>query len=289
MTRTSSAFPHSPGPLVSQNGELRPLGVFNWTLPAFVVKLSDGQRFNVCPHAGRCTRVCYALFGKYLFSNVRARHIANLEYVLHHTDEWQDNMLTELAAPRFDRTGVPKLLDHDPNDAYVHQWIEEGGKALRVHDGGDFFAAWYLERWFDIARKRPHVLYYAYTKSIEMVIPYLADMPENFKIIMSYGGLQDDMIDREVHRHSDVFPNMESLNDAGYYCQEDNDLLAAVAPSLRIGVLANNIPQALKRFDGHRMSEINVRGGVKTPSDGEIDPDDLPIVIPVPVTLTVNT
>jgi hypothetical protein len=39
---------------------------------------------------------------------------------------------------------------------------------------------------------------------------------------MSYGGLQDDMIDREAHRHSDVFPNMESLNDAGYYFQQDN-------------------------------------------------------------------
>ena len=43
--------------LLTQNSELRRVGVWNWTLPAHVVKLSNGERFNVCPNAGACGRV----------------------------------------------------------------------------------------------------------------------------------------------------------------------------------------------------------------------------------------
>ena len=32
--------------LLSQNSELRPDGIFNWSLPAFAVKLTDGASFN---------------------------------------------------------------------------------------------------------------------------------------------------------------------------------------------------------------------------------------------------
>lgn len=264
MTRKSPAHPHSPGPLIAQNSELRDCGaVFNWTIPAFVVRLSDGTRFNACPSAGRCTRVCYALFGKYLFTPVRARHLANLEYVLNHPDEFEDQMLAELVGPRFDWKHKVIDLPHDESNTWLNEWMAGGGAALRIHDGGDFFAEWYLEMWIRIARKRPHVLFYAYTKSVSMVLPYLDRMPVNMVIIFSYGGLEDHLIDRENHRHSDVFPSRQSIEDAGYLNQESNDLLAAVAPTNKIGVPANNIPTALKRFDGHRMSEINVRGGVK--------------------------
>ncbi|NJP75299.1 hypothetical protein HCJ99_31780, partial [Streptomyces sp. C1-2] len=47
------------------------IGVFNWTLPAFVIEMPDGSHFNVCPQAGVCAQLCYARVGTYRFKYVR--------------------------------------------------------------------------------------------------------------------------------------------------------------------------------------------------------------------------
>lgn len=104
-----------PKKLLSQNSELRPDGIFNWTLPAFAVKLTDGSNFNVCSNAGACAGVCYARNGTYNFSNVKGRHIQNLEYILEDPKGWFAQMTAEI--------NVPKMV----------------GKHIRIHDAGDFF------------------------------------------------------------------------------------------------------------------------------------------------------
>jgi hypothetical protein len=40
--------------MLTQNGELRPLGVYNWTIPALSAVLPDGRRVHTCPAAGVC-------------------------------------------------------------------------------------------------------------------------------------------------------------------------------------------------------------------------------------------
>lgn len=255
-----SAFPHAPGErLLMQNSELRPLGIFNWTIPAWYAVRADGTRVKTCPHAGRCTKVCYALYGKYIYTPVKARHLANLEFVLDHRDEFVDMMVSELAHPRFNYREESLDLDHDPSDEWLHNWIVRGGRGVRIHDAGDFFEEWYLQLWIEIARRRPHVLFYAYSKEILLLLDYLGRLPENFRIIFSYGGMQDSMIDRNLHRHSDVFPTADALRLAGYYNQGGNDLLAVTAPSNRIGIVANNIPAANRIFAGRTMSELALR------------------------------
>jgi hypothetical protein len=52
-----------PPLLLTRNTELREDGIWNWTLPAWVVRLADGRSFNVCPSAGACAKVCYARNG----------------------------------------------------------------------------------------------------------------------------------------------------------------------------------------------------------------------------------
>ena len=248
--------PFAPDRLLTQNSELRKAGVFGWTLPAFITTLSDGSRFNCCPNAGPCARVCYARFGTYRFRNVIDRHVWNLEYILLHPDAWQEQMVHEISHRRMDPTFKPHDLDHDPADRWVAEWVANGGRAVRIHDSGDFFTRDYLTRWFEIARTRPEVLFYAYTKEVEMVRRALPDAPANFRPIFSLGGKQDDLIHRDTERHADVFPTDQALQAAGYYNQEANDLLAAVAPSVRIGIVQNNIPVAVKRFGGRSMSQM---------------------------------
>jgi hypothetical protein len=243
-----------PDRLLTQNSELRKVGVWNWTLPAHTLKLSDGSWFNTCPNAGACGRVCYAKMGTYLFSNVRRRHLQNLEYVLHNEDWWQQ-MAIELDHKRFRPTGKPHDLPYSKNDKWLHEWVEGGGRAVRIHDAGDFFSPEYLNDWIDVAYEHDDILFYAYTKEVEMFKK--ADyIPKNFRIAFSYGGKQDHLIDRELDRHADVFPTKEALEAAGYFDQSDNDLLAVVAPSNKIGIVANNLPVANKRFAGRTMSEL---------------------------------
>ena len=50
----------------------------------------------------------------------------------------------------------------------------------------------------------PDVLFYAYTKEVTMLKGVV--VPDNFRVVFSYGGQEDDAIDRSVDRHADVFP-----------------------------------------------------------------------------------
>lgn len=246
-----------PETLLTQNSELRNIGVWNWTLPAWVVTLSNGERFNACPNAGPCARVCYARFGTYQFSNVRTRHLANLEYVLEDPRGWQTQMTLELRHARFRRPRDRSTLDHDRDDPWMASWIRRGGAAVRVHDAGDFFADWYLDLWLTIARDHPSILFYAYTKEIEMFLAYEDRLPPNLRTIYSYGGLQDHLIDPERHRHADVFPDVETLDAQDYTDQTASDLIAICAPTTRIGIPANNLPVPNRRFAGRTMSQLH--------------------------------
>ena len=83
----------------------------------------------------------------------------------------------------------------------------------------------------------------------------IEQFPNNFRFLFSTGGLQDEQI-TDDDRHADVFPNDETLDEAGYANQEENDLLAVLLPTNRIGIVANNIPSFNKKMAGRRFSEL---------------------------------
>lgn len=244
--------------LLTQNSELRPHGIFNWSIPAWYTRLDDGTIFKTCPNAGGCAKVCYARNGSYLFKNVQAAHRRNLQFVLNDPFGWQNAMIAELSHKRFrpqrDRRPIPEGVDVGQLDPWVRKWIHEGGKAVRIHDAGDFFDRWYLDLWFGIAERVRDVLFYAYTKEVAM-FAQVDWFPRNFRYLFSTGGLQDHMI-TQVDRHAEVFPTAEALEAAGYSNQEANDLLAVLLPTNRIGIVANNIPHFNKKIAGRRFSEL---------------------------------
>jgi hypothetical protein len=213
--------------LLTQNSQLRKEGIFNWTLPAFAVKLPDGTNFNVCPQARTCAALCYARVGAYQFKNVRAAHIRNLMLCRDSPDEWEKRMTEELTHKR-----------------YKEKWI-------RLHDAGDFFSDSYLSAWLRIMDASPGVRFYAYTKEVSrfkrLVEPAA---PTNFLWCYSLGGREDHLIDREHERHADVFPDAEAVAAAGYSDQTESDLLSVLSESPLIGIPANEIPH-LKKRQGH--------------------------------------
>ena len=240
--------------LLRANAELRKDRIWNWTLPAWYVRLDDGSLFKTCPNAGACTRFCYARNGTYLFKNVIAAHKRNLDFVLERPDEWLDAMTTELSSKKFRPSGIPRVFPVAIDDALL-DWANSGGAAVRIHDSGDFFSWDYLELWLEIARRFPDVLFYAYTKEVAL-FKSVEEFPANFRYLFSYGGLQDELIDADADRHADVFPSLEAMNEAGYESQDANDLLCVLLPTTRVGITANNIRHFNKRMNGRRFSEL---------------------------------
>jgi hypothetical protein len=224
-----------PKKLLTQNSELKPDGIFNWTLPAFGVRLTNGTTMNVCPNAGACASFCYARNGTYNFSNVKGRHIANLEYTLDDPQGWFGQMLAEVQ--------MPKMT----------------GKFIRIHDAGDFYSENYLNLWLNIARQTPQVTFYCYTKEVSMFKRVVEpNCPSNFRYLYSMGGKEDYLIDKENDRHAEVFPDDAAILDAGYANQDASDLLAITLPCNKIGIPANNIKHFNKKMAGKTFGELQL-------------------------------
>lgn len=225
---------------------MRSQGIWNWTLPAWIVKLPDGRTINVCPEAGVCAlgadqgdgtqskHLCYALEGAYRYANVRAAHIRNLQLVMDTPLLWAAQMADELKHPRYKNARI------------------------RIHDSGDFFSDSYLAIWLDIMRGAPEgISFYAYTKSVarfrRMVEP---NPPTNFRWVYSLGGKQDHLINLASERHADVFPSQDHMNEAGYSSQAAADTLAVDGPP-RVGMVANRRRRALKRLSFGGLQQMH--------------------------------
>ena len=242
----------------TQNSEMRRDGVWNFTLPAWVVELQDGSHFNVCPNAGACAKVCYARNGTYLFPNVRAKHQANLALV-REDPAWVDVLCEELAHKRFRPKRVPRTVPgldtRDHLSDFVKHWLIWGGAAVRIHDSGDFFSRDYLDGWAEVARRNHDILFYAYTKEVTMLREAAPTLPRNLLWIYSMGGKQDHLVDKDTERHADVFPDEDAITAAGYMSQDASDLLAVLLPTTRVGITLNNIPAHRKRLAGRTFAE----------------------------------
>ncbi|MFE0024122.1 hypothetical protein [Amycolatopsis sp. NPDC059021] len=231
-----------PARLLTQNREMRAIGVWNWTLPALAARLPDGRTQVTCPAAGVCARICYARNGTYLFPAVKAKHAANLAFVLDDLPGWEAAMIRELSTRRF------------------------AGTFIRIHDAGDFFSDAYTWAWCRVMRACPQVTFYAYTKEVRrfkrLVEP---DPPGNFLWVYSYGGREDADIDPARDRVADVFPDEDAITEAGWSSQEASDLLAVLGPRL-VGVPANRIPHFLKRLGGRRLSQWQAEVDAERPA-----------------------
>ena len=243
--------------LLTQNRELKRDGVWNWTLPAWVIELPDKSHFNVCPQAGACAKLCYARNGTYLFPMVKGKHLRNLEAA--RDGSFAEQMRIELAHKRMRPKGEPRLipgldsLDHLSTP--VQKWIADGGQAVRIHDSGDFFNEEYLRQWLGLASEFPDILFYAYTKEVALLKRMAESIPDNFLFCFSLGGRQDHLIDLDADIHADVFPDIDSIAEAGYMSQHDSDLLCVLLPTTRVGIPQNNIPHIRKKLDGKTFSE----------------------------------
>lgn len=233
-------MPQTPAPeptlrpkrlLSNSNSDLARDGIWNWTIPALAARLPDGRTVRTCPAAGVCAQICYARNGSYNFSNVKAAHVRNLAFVVEDPEGWERAMTVELSHKRFI------------------------GKAVRVHDAGDYFSDDYVAAWLRIMRATPRTQFYSYTKEVDrfrrLVEP---GAPENFRWVYSLGGVQDHLLDLTRDRIADVFPTEEAIAEAGHHSQAASDLLSVFGPA-PVGMRANRIPQFQRRQGNRTLGE----------------------------------
>jgi len=177
---------------------------FNFGIPAF--KSASGM--FTCPNAGACAKGCYALAGAYRFSNVAKTFEARLAVTL--SNDFVNAMLKEIDNCRAER--------------------------IRIHDSGDFYSEEYLDKWVSIMQARPNVEFYAYTKMVSMFKRRAKDLPKNFKLVFSFGGTEDKLIDVSKDRHSLVFESETDLKRAGYADASNQDDIA-IGKNPKIGLV----------------------------------------------------
>lgn len=210
----------------SQNG----MTVVNWTIPAFQSKTG----FKTCPNAGLCSVGCYARSGTYRFSNVAAAHEKKLE--LSQSDNFAQLMIEE-----------------------IDSWLKKRNVThlkVRIHDAGDFYSIVYALKWFKIMshyEKNDRVSFYAYTKQVEMFKKDLRMIPTNFRLIFSYGGKQDAMIQNETDFHSRVFETIDELLNAGYVDGTIDDMVAAIGNCNKIGLVYHGA----KSYNNTKWKEVS--------------------------------
>lgn len=207
--------------LLTQNAKMKKssqdgLTVVNWTIPAF----QSITGLKTCPNAGACAAGCYARSGTYRFSNVAKAHEAKLE--LTQKNEFSALMIAEIEG-WLKKRSVKTLM-------------------VRIHDAGDFYSKEYTLQWFDVMnhfKGNQKVKFYAYTKQVEVFKNLI--IPENFRLIFSYGGKQDSMIDQNTDFHARVFESIDALNAAGYVDGTNNDMIAAIGQSNKIGLVYHGV------------------------------------------------
>lgn len=119
-----------------------------------------------------------------------------------------------VAASRGYHAAADSLLAAMPKDAGV----------IRVHVGGDFNTSVYMQAWLEVAKRRPELLVYAYTKSLPFVVKHrkLIDSLQNFVITASYGGKRDELIAKHSMRFAKVVKSEAEAAKLGLPIDKDD-------------------------------------------------------------------
>lgn len=89
----------------------------------------------------------------------------------------------------------------------IYNSIPQKAKVIRYHSFGDFFKMDYFLAAVEVAKLRPDIHFYAYTKSIPFTVG--VTLPSNFALIHSLGGKWDDM-DSGLYTAKVVYSQVEA-------------------------------------------------------------------------------
>lgn len=113
----------------------------------------------------------------------------------------------------------------------ISRSLPSKSKYFRIHVGGDFFNENYFKAWMNVAKSNKDKIFYAYTKSIPILIKYKDIVPDNFIITCSYGSYNDDLIEKYDLKRAKVYYHPDDAKKDGVEIDHDDSL--AMDPSVK--------------------------------------------------------
>lgn len=80
---------------------------------------------------------------------------------------------------------------------------------FRIHESGDFYNIQYFDAWIEVARERPDIVFYAYTKSLPFWVKRINELPNNLKLVASVGGTHDYLITKHNLKYAVIVNSPE--------------------------------------------------------------------------------
>jgi len=171
-----------------------------------------------CPGAGVCKQYCYAQVGRQAIGPAKNFRLRTLELFKTNPKQFEQTLKKE-----------------------IHQ---AGRRIVRWHDSGDIISLSYLKIMVKLAEHFPDIKFYTYTKSHKIVLKFgYENLPHNLKIIQSYGGKDDHLINTN-YPFARVFEEEEDIPE-GYTDCSNSDYPAATTAT-KIAIIAHGIRK--KRF-----------------------------------------
>ena len=93
---------------------------------------------------------------------------------------------------------------------------------VRIHVSGDFYSQSYFDAWCKVARARPDMTFYAYTKSLRFWVARLDEIPPNLILTASAGGRYDALILEHGLRYARVVFSEDEAVKAGLELDHDD-------------------------------------------------------------------
>lgn len=146
--------------------------------------------------------------------------------------------------------------------------IPKKATIIRVHVAGDFYSQSYFNAWMQVARNRPDIIFYAYTKSIGFWINQLDNIPNNFKLNASYGGKQDTLIEQYNLKYAKV---VFSVEQAGNLKIDHDDTSAYMRDESFCLLIHNTQPKGSEASKAlSKLRKLGIGGYGKQKKDREL-------------------
>jgi hypothetical protein len=111
--------------------------------------------------------------------------------------------------------GMTNLIEESLSKVHV--------KTIRIHStGGDYLTRQYMNAWSNVARNNPRILFYGYTKAAHFMLQSLTYRPQNHRMVASYGGVYDALIDRHSLPKAVVVNYEDEAADMGLEIDHDD-------------------------------------------------------------------
>jgi hypothetical protein len=100
--------------------------------------------------------------------------------------------------------------------------LPAAAKVIRIHVAGDYYSQTYFDAWLEVARQRPEVIFYAYTKSVNFWNARVNDIPDNLKLNASIGGRFDNLASLNGFKSAFVVLNEKEAEAMNLEVDEDD-------------------------------------------------------------------